>query len=268
MKINHVKKLNQLTLVILIFSAAMLSSCGEKKGDFLASELELSNIVNGKSATKKNKSALSVVAIIAEKEEGQSLCTGTIISPDIILTAAHCLDDISPHLRIVFNFKIQKVKDKELREADRFIQHPHWGRHIKSGEGDIALIHFKGGLPEGYSPVLLASKSLKLKTGQKVSMLGYGVTDGQLDKGAGKLRETNSTILEQRSSTEYITDGEKSSVCFGDSGGPSFIKINDDIVQWGIASSVLNRTCDEASVHTGVMKYDTWIRSTVKKMNK
>jgi secreted trypsin-like serine protease len=266
MKSYRERKLNQLTLVILICSAVLLGSCGEKKEASLSGNLELSDIVNGKSTTKKNENALSVVAIIAEKDEGQSLCTGTVIAPEIILTAAHCLDNVSPRLQIVFNFNISKAKEKDLREADKYIQHPHWGRHLKSGESDIALIHFKGALPDNYFPVVLANKSLKLKIGQNVSMLGYGVTNGRSYKGAGKLRETNSTILEQNSSTEFITDGVKSSVCYGDSGGPSFLKTGNSYVQWGVASSVLNKECNEASVHTGVMKYDAWIKSSIKKM--
>jgi secreted trypsin-like serine protease len=137
---------------------------------------------------------------------------------------------------------------------------------MPSGEADLALIHFKGNAPKGYTPITLANENLKLKEGTLVFMFDYGVTDGESQTGAGKLRQTTSKILGHHSLTEAVTDGHKSSVCFGDSGGPAFIKTDSGFVQWGVASSVTNIACEEASIHTEVMKYETWIRSSVKKL--
>ena len=267
MKFSKNQKLNLLATGVLILSTLILGACGAKKDTGNSDELESSDIVNGKTVTNKNGNAHSLVAIIAQKNGGQSLCTGTIVAPEVILTAAHCVDETPQKLQIVFDVNLQKKTGKEIREADKFIQHPNWNRHLPSGEGDLALIHFKGGLPEGHTQVILADENLKLKMGQKVLMMGFGVTDGQSETGAGKLRQTNSLIIEQHSPTEYVTDGHKSSVCFGDSGGPAFIKIGKEFVQWGVASSVTNKSCDEASIHTEVMKYEPWIKSTIIKMS-
>jgi hypothetical protein len=230
------KKLNNLKLGFMILSTLMLGACGASKANHGSRELEVSDIVNGKSVTKKNGKSHSIVAIIAEKNEGQSLCTGTIIAQNIVLTAAHCVDGAPKKLHIIFSLNIQKAKEQEMRDADKIIQQPNWNRHLPSGEGDLALIHFKGILPEGYSPVRLADQNVKLKIGQKVLMFGFGVIDGENESGSGKLRQTSSTIVEQHSPTEFVTDGQKTSVCFGDSGGPAFVKIDKEFVQWGVAS--------------------------------
>ncbi|MDD4975017.1 MAG: trypsin-like serine protease [Bacteriovorax sp.] len=267
MKYSNHQKLNAFFLGTMIFSTLSLVACGANKDIPKTAELEVSDIVNGKTVTKKNENAHSLVALVAEKNSGQSLCTGTIIAPGVVLTAAHCVDEAPQKLHIVFGLNIQKkTNKKDIREADKFVIHPNWGRHLPSGESDLALIHFKGALPEGYSPVKLANDNLKLKIGQKVLMLGYGVTDGQSESGSGKLRQTNSFVLEEHSPTEIMTDGQKSSVCFGDSGGPAFVKVLKEYVQWGVASSVTNKSCNEASIHTEVMKYETWIKSSVSKM--
>ena len=83
-----------------------------------------------------------------------------------------------------------------------------------------ALVHFEGGLPEGYSAVELADPSFSIVQGIQVVMIGYGVTDGLNNEGAGVLRQTETTVIGQISDTQYVTDGRATSVCFGDSGWP------------------------------------------------
>ncbi|MGZ3787861.1 MAG: S1 family peptidase [Bacteriovorax sp.] len=266
MKKTKKRKSNALFLGAWVLFSLALASCGANKGAPHESESQISDIVNGKSVTSKNEMAHSVVAIVTDKNDGQALCTGTIVAPDVVLTAAHCVDDGPQKLHLVFGLNVQKTKHENIREADRFYQHPNWNRHLPTGEGDLALIHFTGSLPTGYSPVKLADKNLTLKMGQKVLMIGYGVTDGESKSGAGKLRQTNSSIIERHSATEIISDGKKSSVCFGDSGGPAFIETNKTFIQWGVASSVTNSSCDDASIHTEVMKYLPWINSSIRKM--
>ena len=252
----------------ILMSSGLLTSCGANKDMVGPSEFTESSIVNGKTVTRKNEVSRSIVAIVADKNEGQALCTGTLISSDVVLTAAHCVEDNPSKLHIVFGLNVGKTKEKDIRSADKFIQHSNWGRHMPSGEADLALIHFSGGLVEGFVPVKLATKGLKLTSGEEVLMAGFGVTDGGAETGAGKLRQTISTILEEHSVTEFVTDGKKSSVCFGDSGGPAFVKTKNELVQWGVASSVTNRACDEASIHTAVMGYLPWIKVNMVKLRR
>jgi V8-like Glu-specific endopeptidase len=157
MKYSNYQRLNAFFLGTLILSTVTLVACGANKDTPPTTDLEVSDIVNGKAVTKKNENAHSIVAIVAEKNGGQSLCTGSIVAPEVILTAAHCVEGSPQKLHLVFGLNIQKANKKnDTREADKFIIHPNWGRHLPSGESDLALIHFKGALPEGYSPVKLA----------------------------------------------------------------------------------------------------------------
>jgi hypothetical protein len=137
---------------------------------------------------------------------------------------------------------------------------------LRTGEADLAVIHFNGSIPTGFLPVNLANDKLKLENGQKVILAGFGVTDGENNIGAGTLRQTTSEIIDFHSATEAVTDGQKSSVCFGDSGGPAFIKVKNELIQWGVASSVANLACNESSIHTEVMKYLSWISKSMAKL--
>lgn len=266
---EKMKKLNFLLMSCL--SILFLASCGESKKNLNAKEeinVQGGAIVGGKSLSPKNKMASSIVAIVSKEEGGESLCTGSIIDSNTILTAAHCVDHAPKEMKIIFGVDIHKTSEEFIRNVDKFIIQPNWNQHLRSGEGDLAVIHFRGDLPEGFVRVKLADDKLILKNGQKVIMAGYGVTEGEDQIGAGKLRQTITEIIDRHSETEILTDGHKSSVCFGDSGGPAFIKIDNDLVQWGVASSVTNLACDDTSIHTEIMKYKSWISTSVVKLQR
>jgi secreted trypsin-like serine protease len=127
-------------------------------------------------------------------------------------------------------------------------------------------VHFSGGLPEGYTPVTLAPKGTNLSAGTEEEMLGYGISNAGRQSGAGQLRQTSSTVLERVDRDQYMSDGRKSSVCFGDSGGPAFVQTGGRWAQWGVAHSVLNQACNEASVHTSVMPFLRWIQASQAKL--
>jgi len=271
-KKNKTKNKKQMLCVFLMLTSMAFTSCGinpERLNKTSSNQtLELGDIVNGKSVKNKQEITQSIVAIMAHNDEGDALCTGTLLSENTILTAAHCVENDPQKLEIIFGINALKASDKNRRIADKYIQQPNWQKHLPSGEGDLAIIHFKEAAPKQYQPVTLATSSFKLKKAQEIILAGFGVTDGESQSGAGKLRQTTSTVIDQRSPTEFATDGEKSSVCFGDSGGPAFVKIGNQLIQWGVASSVMNRECNLASIHTAVMKYDAWIKATIKKMQK
>jgi V8-like Glu-specific endopeptidase len=226
---------------------------------------EQNSIVRGQTLKEDDESGHSVVALIFEKADGQALCTGTILSEDTILTAAHCVDGRPRRISVIFGPTVKKAERQNTRSVDTYVQHSRWQRPTEKGRGDLALVHFQGGLPQGFKPVTLAQANVALKPGTPVKMIGYGVTNGRTETGSGTLRVAQSTVLSQYSSTEIVTDGKKSSVCFGDSGGPAFVsdkktKTKFRLVQWGVASSVLNHSCNEASIHTSVMSYSRWFK--------
>ncbi len=227
-------------------------------------------IVNGtgKLTAVSKTLAKSVVAIVSESSQGQALCTGSIISKDIVLTAAHCVEGNPDRMVIVFKPNLKRAGDADKRSVRKFTQHPDWKKSSVEGRGDLALLQFAGGLPKGFTPLHLASGDLVLSIGENVGMLGYGVVNGTTEKGAGVLRKTNTKVLKLLNETEVMTDGKSTSVCFGDSGGPAFVKREGKWVQWGVASAVMTHTCDKASIHTSVMSNLSWINEASSSLRK
>jgi len=60
-------------------------------------------------------------------------------------------------------------------------------------EGDIALIKFNGRLPKGYRKIQLGQDS-DIRSGGKVTLAGYGISNAQTKTGAGRLRKADVQI--------------------------------------------------------------------------
>ncbi len=241
--------------------------CGENRSSAFI-ESDGTAIVHGHAVRKNNELSKAIVGLIMVNGTKQELCTGTLLDDQTVLTAAHCLDDAPTKVFVIFDSNVKKASTEKIRPGDRFVQHPNWKKTATVGSGDLALIHFSGGMVEGYEPVHLANSRLKLATGMEVLLVGFGVTNGVRHLGAGLLRETKSTIVGMTAAHGIVTDGRTSSVCFGDSGGPGFVESEGDYVQWGVASAVANQPCNEASVHTNLIEYESWIKTQASRLRK
>jgi len=236
--------------------------CGHATTDDLSTSG--ANIVGGDTVKAKSTLAKSIVALKIEKEEGEGLCTGSLLSENLVLTAAHCVDEEPKKVEVLFTTQAKRVAQNKIRAADHISIHPIWSR--ETGYGDLALIHFTGGLPKGYKPVQLADSQTQLNIGDSVTEAGYGASKGGKATGTGRLRQTTTTVVGQRAGGRYVLDGKTSSACFGDSGGPVFLQQQDQLIQWGVTSGVNTEDCDNASIHTAIMSYLPWLQSTTQQL--
>lgn len=250
----------QLYIAAVAGMMMFVASCGPTPEIHLSSQAPA--IVNGRTVGADNEISKSIVGLVMLLDQGQGICTGTLVSNNVVLTAAHCVEGHPQKMVVVFNTNLRAANSSELRAATGYIQHPLWRKNDPRSHGDLALVKFSGPLPSGYHPVTLASPNFKIAKGENVVLAGYGVTDGLSNQGAGILRQTETQIEGMLTQTEIATDGENHSVCFGDSGGPAFVRENGKLVQLGVASSVSNQACDQTSVHTDVQAFENWIQTT------
>ena len=109
-----------------------LSACSKPQPPPLVDEAITASVVGGHLVKAGNELKKSVVAVVAQNNEGDSLCTGSIIAEDMILTAAHCVEKDSGRLTVVFAIQLKGVTDSVVRRADAVIQHPLW--HKQGGK--------------------------------------------------------------------------------------------------------------------------------------
>jgi Trypsin len=174
-------------------------------------------------------------------------CSGTLISPTVFLTAAHC-DEGTPRVRVSFSSAYQ---DGDTTYAGTFHADPAYDQ-AQSDPHDIAVVVLDKPV-KGIAPARLpaAGSLANLPTTQQFTSVGYGaytvtnqpgghayLYDDVRGVATGTLNATNPAWL--RISMNPSTDN--GGTCYGDSGGPNFLGTSDVVAATTITGDAVCRS--------------------------
>ena len=192
---------------------------------------------------------LSVGAISSDFGDGyENYCTGTVIADDVVLTAAHCLEDdwgypVSPE-ELLFSVG-DDVADPlaSFFVAEVWIHPDFDGIEAYHDLGVLILESPVSGAVSDLQPLPVNRRGFGSELVQRVVQnVGYGVTE---DDYYNTLRWWTTEPITQVEDYEFTVYGNGvSSVCVGDSGGPSLYSFDSlaphilGTVSWGDSSCV------------------------------
>ncbi|MCP4445272.1 MAG: S1 family peptidase [Myxococcales bacterium] len=194
-------------------------------------------------------------AVVALTRGGNSsFCTGTLISPRVILTAAHCIDMLGSDPNAAIYFGSDTTEGGGRITVGQKKQHPLWTGDLSGGH-DIGMLLMDFPYQDPSIAKRLNSASpASGHIGDDYRHVGFGVYDRDTGEADGQKRQGTTTIIETRG--DVIVSGDSNlSVCFGDSGGPAFLSINEEEVVAGVHSYTSGDDCFPPNGDTDVQIY-------------
>ncbi len=201
----------------------------------------------------------AVVTLIGTKGNSPdaSLCTAEVISPHVVLTAAHCVSPqvVGSGLSFMI-FLGTDLNDQAQLGPSNFIDvaktafNPQFDVNNLQGGNDIAVAVTAKPIP--VVPALVNQDPITAgDVGTSLRLVGYGITSTTAQTDTSGVKRQVSTAL------QYVDDlflgfGDSThNTCEGDSGGPAFMTRNGKEVIVGI-TSFGDQNCRQGGVDTRV----------------
>ncbi len=227
-------------------------------------------IMRGQVARDPNGLRQSVVRV--ESSTGE-LCSGAVIAPDLVLTAAHCVDESASYRVVVVDRRFRQRSVRAVAAA----MHPAFvaGTTPRTQPGvDLALIKLEQPLGGDFVP-LDPRHAGRAGRGEPVAIAGFGVEAEGRKATARVLRQTRGVslgTLQVANRVDVVVDGERlartpgAGACRGDSGGPlvrggagGYQLVGIESWSSGAMASRQRTACGGLTAVTPVADHASWI---------
>jgi secreted trypsin-like serine protease len=258
------KNFIRLSVICSVLSAVHCEQEMDLENQLYDNESDFSGIVNGQPTNYESwQGAIGLIS------NSGTLCTGTLIDPEVVLSAGHCvflneynIDFVSnpSALRIVGGANIL-TSPINYSVAAEVIAHPTWTGEI--GGTDLSVIKLA-------TPITSIDcynlRYEQISIGLTGWIVGYGMTSATAQMSAGVHRAGETTIKSAMGGLMEL--GDPAGLCQGDSGGPFFIQADDSSWRVTGVTSVGDGTCSATggSYDVNVFKNYEWIHEAVQEL--
>jgi secreted trypsin-like serine protease len=196
-----------------------------------------------------------VALVIGDQPSRDSLvCTGTLVSPHVVVAAAHCVAFGAPPDHVYFGSDPDTDHRYPTVAVSAVLPHPMF--NLNTLDADISVVIMADAAPDGVTPYPIASQAPTPM--QEARFVGFGCREIGRCGPYGEKYEV----------TTWITDVDPTdfrygvATCSGDSGGPAFVKEGGSEVLAGVTSWG-DAPCAEFGYDTRVDAYGDWVRQQI-----
>lgn len=198
-------------------------------------------------------------------QQGGSLCTGEIVSPHVVLTAAHCAGGANPSVtnavwRVYLGPDFGKATAADMLPVKEAHYDPKFDINNLPAGNDVGVAILQN--PVSIAPLPYSHTAVDVSfNGKSVRFVGYGFDNGTAQTGAGVKRTTTTTLTDHTDLLLHFVDATHQT-CNGDSGGPALMNLGGTETIAGL-TSYGDVNCSMGGWDTRVDAMAAWIDSYV-----
>jgi trypsin len=212
----------------------------------------------------------AVVTIVGSRG---NFCSGALIAPRLVLTAAHCVQPGAIYKIVEYG----PDRQPKLQDVKNVAIHPGFAlaaMSVHRATADVALLQLDIPL-KARSPAALGMPQLPITAGSRFTIAGIGVTVPGEGSSGGTIRVAGLVSTGQPGALQIrlvdaLTEGKRGGLgaCTGDSGGPVFEDQQEGPVVVGVISWSTGPNaaigCGGLTGVTPLTLYRDWIAQTVR----